>query len=411
MSRKKDILLLLAAVAPPILLVAPLFYESGGTALLAIAHWFDPVFVQYNLTLLLFATLIIPLVTYFYTTHMKGQKRRRLKEELPPSLWEQAQETIQDAIDRQFRMSNYWGSMMVLVVLVTIGSSILLLLKPLPLKAIGSTAVAGLDYNRGANFLVLGPYIQSFLEGRTEEYYAQLTISLAAFQFGFLGAYVYFVGHLMRSYFTLDLTPNTFVIGSIRIVVGSLLALVLGFALPMLPYVGSGSAAHESLRAVLPMLGFAIGYFPSRAFLLIEKLAGRILTFAPQEYASTSLTALGGMSYSHELRLQSEGYDNIDNLAHADPLDLALRTGFAYQQLRQWIGESILRIQLGRDFDAFRAATGIHTSHDFAGFVARWDTQEGEDAYDYLAKATGRAFDAKLRIAGALLVDNRLSPV
>ena len=35
------------------------------------------------------------------------------------------------------------------------------------------------------------------------------------------------------------------------------------------------------------------------------------------------LSMLGGMSYAHELRLEREGFDNIENLSNADPVDLA----------------------------------------------------------------------------------------
>jgi hypothetical protein len=404
MSQKKDLAVLLAGIAPFILLAATLFVQSGPEAMLYVAEWFDPVFFQYNLIIMLLAILVVPLVTYFYTTNMKHEKTRRLKGELSPEQWEKCKDYVHELIARQFRMRNYSGSMTVLVVLVAVGMSIILLLKPQPLKAIGATFVVnGLDYNKGANFLLLGPYIEAFIDGRAQDYYKQLAMSLAAFQFGFLGAYVYFIAHLTRSYFTLDLTPNTFVNSSVRMATGSLLALVIAFALPALPFFGQEGPAHVTLNRFLPLLSFFIGYFPSRGLLAIEKISTKILPSAREDYAATSLTELQGMSYAHEVRLRREGYDNIDNLAHTDPLALALRTGFSYRQLRQWVGEAKLRAYMGKDFNAFRSGTGISSAYDVVEFIHRPDSQQKLDVYEQLGKATGNKFDEKIHIVGDLL--------
>ena len=55
------------------------------------------------------------------------------------------------------------------------------------------------------------------------EFSHRIITSLVAFQFGFLGAYVYFIGALVRSYFTLDLSPHTYVDSSVRMVVASVM--------------------------------------------------------------------------------------------------------------------------------------------------------------------------------------------
>ena len=43
-------------------------------------------------------------------------------------------------------------------------------------------------------------------ETNHDSYYSHLVRNLTAFQFGFLGAYVYFIGSVVRAYFTMDLT-------------------------------------------------------------------------------------------------------------------------------------------------------------------------------------------------------------
>ena len=56
------------------------------------------------------------------------------------------------------------------------------------------------------------------------------------------------------------------------------------------------------------------------------------------------------MSYTHELRLEREGFDNVENLSTADPVDLAVRTCFSYTQLKQWIDEAWLTTHLREDY-------------------------------------------------------------
>ncbi len=77
---------------------------------------------------------------------------------------------------------------------------------------------------------------------------------MIAFQFGFLGAYVYFIGSVVRAYFTLDLTSHTFVDGAIRMIVASILALVLSFAFDFFTFTAEGKshAAREPATTRLP---------------------------------------------------------------------------------------------------------------------------------------------------------------
>ena len=65
----------------------------------------------------------------------------------------------------------------------------------------------GVDFSLGANMLTMGPFAELF-EKNPDAYYSHLVRNLIAFQFGFLGAYVYFIGSVVRAYFTLDLTSH-----------------------------------------------------------------------------------------------------------------------------------------------------------------------------------------------------------
>ena len=283
---------------------------------------------------------------------------------MPTDLYQDKRYDIKQRIDEMFHLRHYLGSMPMLTLLVLMGGMIILLLKPLPIDSAGQF---GVDYSKGANFLMLGPNMDFFVRSQTEEYMSSLMGTLSAFQFGFLGAYVYFITHLVRSYFTLDLTPNTFVASSIRMMMGALLALVCAFLF------------LQDYPSVIPVLSFCIGFFPQRGLLLIEKTSSAIfraisgsMGFQGAKYAATQLSQLPGMSYAHELRLQREGYDNVENFTHADAVDLAVRTGFSYKQLQDWISQARLMQQLGEDYQDFVRATGLSSIADVEEFSRNW---------------------------------------
>jgi hypothetical protein len=247
-----------------------------------------------------------------------------------------------------------------------------------------------------------------------QAYYSHLVRNMIAFQFGFLGAYVYFIGSVVRAYFTLDLTSHTFVDGAIRMIVASILALVLSFAFDFFTFTaedkshaatgashdktstgsspGSEStAATESHReshdssdktdaegpvipaslSLLPVVAFFFGFYPKRASLAIERIALKTMrNIVPADsYRALPLSMLAGMSYTHELRLEREGFDNLENLSTADAVDLAIRTCFSYTQLQQWIDQAWLAAHLREDYPDFVRRTGISTSEELRCFL------------------------------------------
>ena len=439
----KAITTFLGAVS--ILTLTYLVVVRGGfdtTPFKEIPCWFDPIFFLYNLGLALLAVSIVPLITHQYIRSMKDEKVRRIEHDLNAQELVRYRNEIEKLVPAHFSFARYRGSMFVLMLVIAAGVSILLLLKPYfpqgggemreaspPVSAAHSaesggsaglsdtppgvsvrragankcTGGLGVDYSRGANMLLLGPFIEMYRSHPTE-YFHQIVISLTAFQFGFLGAYVYFIGYLLRAYFTLDLSRHTFVAGSIRMVTSSLLALVLSFALPTLPFFASvpDAAENQVFLRYLPLLAFCLGYFPDRALFLLDKWANAVLGFQQAKYAGTPLASLAGMSPDHEAQLDREGYDNLENLSHARAIDLAVRTGFGYRQLRQWIEEAKLHLHLGADFEEFADRTGIRTSGEL---LACW--QDHPDAIQRLEKVLDGKIFTKVGIVFPLLLQER----
>ena len=362
----------------------------------AVAHWFDPVFFQYNLIMALLAVLVVPSLALTYIQSMTNRKERQLQREVPAG----RRGEIRRRMGRRASFSTYRGSVWLTTTVVLLGICILLLFKP------ASSADGGVDFGLGANMLTMGPFAELF-EKNPDAYYSHLVRNLTAFQFGFLGAYIYFIGSVVRAYFTLDLTSHTFVDGAIRMIVASILALVLSFvfdfafpgdskpaAAPVVAPIHDAtepSSAAEALPAgkgskgisdetgstipaslsLLPVLSFFFGFYPKRATLAIERVVLKVMRDMPGDsYRALPLSMLAGMSYAHELRLEREGFDNIENLSSADAVDLAVRTCFSYNQLKQWIDQAWLAAHLREDYPDFVRRTGITSSDELQHFLS-----------------------------------------
>ena len=368
----------------------------------AVAHWFDPVFFQYNLIMTLLAVLVVPSLALTYIQSMTNRKERQLQREVPAG----RRGEIRKRMGRRTSFSSYRGSVWLTTTVVLLGICILLLFKP------ASYADGGVDFGLGANMLTMGPFTELF-EKNPDAYYSHLVRNLTAFQFGFLGAYIYFIGSVVRAYFTLDLTSHTFVDGAIRMIVASILALVLSFvfdfgfpsdskpaAAPVTAPINDStepssaaeaSSANKSSKgssdetdstipaslSLLPVLSFFFGFYPKRAALAIERVVLKVMRNIPGDsYRALPLSMLAGMSYAHELRLEREGFDNIENLSGADPVDLAVRTCFTYTQLRQWIDQAWLAAHLREDYPDFVRHTGITSSDELHTFLSACESAQ-----------------------------------
>jgi hypothetical protein len=364
----------------------------------AIAHWFDPIFFQYNLVMALLTVLVVPSLALSYIQIMASRKERRLQNEVPP----ERRAEVRRRMGRRASFSNYRGSVWLTTTVVLLGTSILLLFKPVSVDG-----GAGVDFSLGANMLTMGPFAELY-EKNPDVYYSHLIRNQIAFQFGFLGAYVYFIGSVVRAYFTMDLTSHTFVDGAIRMIVASILALVLSFAydfvlsgdVPSVPYnvaAGNGGSTEAPSAsspvteqgnkqdllpgigptlpaglALLPIVAFFFGFYPKRASLALERVALKVMrNIIPGDgYRALPLSMLAGMSYAHELRLEREGFDNVENLSNADAVDLAVRTCFSYSQLKQWIDQAWIASHLREDYPYFVRRTGISTSEELHCFLS-----------------------------------------
>ncbi len=126
-------------------------------------------------------------------------------------------------------------------------------------------------------------------------------------------------------------------------------------------------------------MAFFFGFYPKRACTGNRaNCAQNNENIVPGDsYRALPLSMLAGMSYTHELRLEREGFDNLENLSNADAVDLAVRTCFSYTQLKQWIDQAWLAAHLREDYPDFVRRTGITSSEELRCFFCSWRVRRG----------------------------------
>ena len=171
--------------------------------------------------------------------------------------------------------------------------------------------------------------------------------------YSFLGALVFSVYNVYRRFVTFDLQPGVYLYVAVMMVTVMVIGLVASFFL-----IGT-----VNTPALLPIVGFLIGYFPDTGLRWLISVGGRILgTFNRKE---TSLSHIDGISIWHETRLRESGIDNVQNLASCDMRDLLLSSRFSAQELVNWIDQAILLSTVNKDITRALSDFGIHTMSTF----------------------------------------------
>ncbi|MBV8544882.1 MAG: hypothetical protein JO093_03425 [Acidobacteria bacterium] len=373
-------------------------------------QWFDAWFFTYNLLLVVFAVLIVPFLTIHYVGAMKYEKQRRLRRELcegptgqlKKPVWGETREeciqNIKEHIDRQFRLRTYIPSLVGMMIAIAFGAAILLLSKPVFFFGIG------VDYGRGTNMLLAGARMENYLFPNLGMF-RQVLLSLCAFQFGFLGAYIYAISNLIWSYFNVDLTPHTLIAGTVRMVFASVLSLVLSFAIPLMSV---GKFTDAQFVQLLPVFAFFLGFFPDRGLVYLQSVA-RFFLRIESEIAATPVRTLPGVGISDEGRLASEGYESVELFEHSDSLDLAIRTGYSYTQLSTWRDQAWLASRMREQYRPWVTATGILGREELQQYFLR-EGQRVSAAIEELS-ASAKVPATKLRALYLLLCGPVVEPV
>lgn len=297
----------------------------------------------FNLHMALVASLIFVLTIRLFYSRRRPMKREMVRRNL---------QQIGEQLDE-----DTWGERWTGYLYPTILMSLIILF--------GTSSVLGVvDLRKGANILTMG--IGFKFSNADENAYV---LSLVAFQWGFVGAFVYAVQDIARRLVWLDLAPRSLFAMSIRIVVASLVALVVQLYL-------LGGEEGASIAAI--PIAFSVGFFPQRGLHLIEGVAlnalQKVSTLAKQpasQVPDLPLTLLSGASSWGRARLREEVIDTVRDLADTSMRTLLLNAPFSLGQLSDWKDQAELICHFPKELKALQTKAGIYHASQFVMLGSR----------------------------------------
>jgi hypothetical protein len=208
--------------------------------------------------------------------------------------------------------------------------------------------------------------------------------------FAFLGAYVFALNAVLRSYVRSDLRPKSYTHIVVRIIVAVVFAWVLEALFFSTPQATTG-------EDVLLVLAFAVGMLPETLLVRVQEL---MRTFVgkraklPSLVERYPLTDLEGIDIYDRARLVDEGVGNIEGLAHHDIPALMMYTRIPPGRLVHWTDQAILFLHVaatGENDGGAEArlqklkAYGIHTATDLQGAHDKAESRGQPDYEAFLA--------------------------
>jgi hypothetical protein len=215
--------------------------------------------------------------------------------------------------------------------------------------------------------------------------------NLNVISLGFLGAYLYSLGVLVRRFFAYDLYPSAFLQMIYRLIIVFVISLVLTVLLPIatvllpepvkvalthplpgLPAAPNGGTPIDGSTALACALAFFFGIWTPSFYLWLPRLISS-LPFAIDKDGSpqASVSQLEGVDLWVEGRLNEEGIETVQAMATAAIERLVRRTYFTTARIVCWVDQALLYMHAGNGgqwMQAFRAA-GIHKATDLIGAV------------------------------------------
>ncbi|MGB0713566.1 MAG: hypothetical protein ACPGUC_08410 [Gammaproteobacteria bacterium] len=177
-----------------------------------------------------------------------------------------------------------------------------------------------------------------------------------AITMAFIGAFVWSGQNIIRRLIAGDLAPSTYFSSAIRIIYAVLVALILVFLIRSVD-------ALNGMQSLIPVLAFLTGLTPERALRFIQDRT----FFKPSAESSADalpLNMIEGINSFHRYRLSEVSIDNAQNLAHANFIDLLLKTPYNPTQLIDWIAQANLYCYFKQDIADLRKL-GIRNAFDF----------------------------------------------
>jgi hypothetical protein len=342
----------LAVVSLVIAVVGPgSWTATGGTVPLAI--WERILAVMVALVLVT-SLSYLPLMIYrTFTEKELEQLKEDWKQELKSHSWDKLAKRVEDVVNRKYSLHRY-NYPLLLTFCTALGGWLLVL------------------FSDG-----FYPLIDLIYTGNVSRFLGQLALAHPV-GIGFLGAYTFSLGLLVRGYFRGDLSPNLLMQASYRMWEVMLVTLVAGAVWVILSNL-EGTAddtffvevqldtLHPTERASLMATVFLAGFTsPSLLINWMARAAGLVQKrfLVPQVPEEHRLHNLDGMTPYTQARLAEAGIENVQNLAMADIADTIVAARLGSFRIVDWIDQALIRLP-SENYMPVLTKMGIRTSTDF----------------------------------------------
>lgn len=168
----------------------------------------------------------------------------------------------------------------------------------------------------------------------------------------FVGAYLFNMGLIVRRLYLYDLNDNLFWGCINRLLLSIGVAICLAIAFP--------PADHD-----LTLVYFSTPFILNKVLVGILHSAtaqlGRLLNRAGEQADLPELQQICGINIWKEYRLEEEGIEEVQNLATADVIELAVKTHYNLRTLIDWIDQAIVLTRFGGKTQKMKDA-GVNVS-------------------------------------------------
>jgi hypothetical protein len=168
----------------------------------------------------------------------------------------------------------------------------------------------------------------------------------------FVGAYLFNMGLIVRRLYLYDLNDNLFWGCINRLLLSIGVAICLSIAFP--------PESHD-----LTLVYFSIPFILNKVLIGILHAAtaqlGKLLNRAGGQADMPELQQICGVNIWKEYRLEEEGIEEVQNLATADVIELAVKTHYNLRTLLDWIDQAIVLTRFGGKTQKLKDA-GVNVS-------------------------------------------------
>ena len=175
--------------------------------------------------------------------------------------------------------------------------------------------------------------------------------------FAFAGAYLWCVLYLIRRVNNYDLTPYSFLLCGMRILLALAIALTIRhtvFTNASLEVASSGEIAGETgfTTYLAVMVAFLLGFYPAAGMDYLMKRGQELTIKRPHPDAagmrfSLPLDIIDGLTDFVRFRLEELEYEDVQNLATANPVLLYVETPYNILEIIDWIAQAQLVTAIG----------------------------------------------------------------